>query len=49
MTDRDDAPDETAADRPPPRPATAGSLSPAVWVSGLIAFVLLLLAVFGLR
>src|SRR5262245_57416256 len=44
-----------AAAAPPPAPASAGppsakrGLSPVVWVSGLIAIVVILLLIFGLR
>lgn len=55
MTERDDTtrvtPDHTAAGPQPPNPAadrTAQALSPAIWVTGLIVLVLLLLAAFGL-
>ena len=48
MTDQPDAPEDTAPEAPPPEGGTTKALSPAVWVTGLIVLVLLLLAVFGL-
>jgi hypothetical protein len=48
MTDRPDAPNDTAANATPPEETAAKALSPAVWVTGLIVLVLLLLAIFGL-
>ncbi len=48
MTDQPDAPEDTAADKPPPEAAATDALPPAVWVTGLIVLVILLLAVFGL-
>lgn len=49
MTDRRDAAEETAADPPPEETAATDALPPAVWVTGLIVLVVLLLAVFGLN
>ncbi len=48
MTDRPDAPNDTAANATPPEETATRALPPAVWVTGLIALMLLLLAVFGL-
>lgn len=49
MTDQPDAPDDTAAKAPHQKEEEATkALPPAVWVTGLIVLVLLLLAVFGL-
>jgi hypothetical protein len=48
MTDRPDAPNDTAANASPPEETATRALPPAVWVTGLIALMLLLLAVFGL-
>jgi len=48
MTDQPDVPNDTAAKPSPPEEEAAKALPPAVWVTGLIVLVLLLLAVFGL-
>ncbi len=48
LTDQPDAPENTAANKPPPEAAATDALPPAVWVTGLIVLVILLLAVFGL-
>jgi hypothetical protein len=48
MTDRPDAPKDIAANPSPPEEETAKALPPAVWITGLILLVLLLLAIFGL-
>jgi len=50
MTERDDTPPDAVGD-PPPDPAAdtaTQAMPPALWVTGLIVLVLLLLAVFGL-
>ncbi len=49
MTDQPDAPKDTAANASPPEEAATRALPPAVWVTGLIVLMLLLLAVFGLN
>lgn len=49
MADRNEASQETVGDPPPPGEADDKALPPGVWVTGLIALVLLLLAAFGLR
>lgn len=48
MTDQPDAPEDTAANKPPPEVAATDALPPAVWITGLIVLVILLLAAFGL-
>ena len=48
MTDRPDAPNDTAANASPPEETATRALPPAVWVTGLSVLMLLLLAVFGL-
>lgn len=48
MTDPDHAPEDPADAPTPAEGANDGALRPAVWVTGLIVLVLLLLAVFGL-
>jgi hypothetical protein len=49
MTDRPDAPKDTAANASPREEKVTRALPPAVWITGLIVLMLLLLAVFGLN
>lgn len=51
MTERNDGPRDAVSDPPPPDPAAdiaPHALSPALWVTALIALTLLLLAAFAL-
>jgi hypothetical protein len=48
MSDRPNAPHDPAANPFPPEEETAKALPPAVWITGLIVLMLLLLAIFGL-
>jgi hypothetical protein len=49
MTDQPDAPKDTAANASPREEEVTRALPPAVWITGLIVLMLLLLAVFGLN
>ena len=47
MTDRPDVPEQTPEDPAPPEEEAVRALRPGIWVSGLIALVILLLAAFA--
>lgn len=47
MTDRSDAPADTPEGPAPPEETAARALPPGVWVTGLIAVVILILAAFA--